>query len=103
MSSRDLRAKAVNPRVSIDISQLKNLSYIKDEKKRIRIGGLTTISGLASSKIVQDHAPILTEAANQLGNPLVRNRATIAGNLADASPAAETTVPLLILDAKVIV
>jgi carbon-monoxide dehydrogenase medium subunit len=98
-----MRAKTLKPEILIDISQLKNLSYIKDEKKRIRIGGLTTISGLASSKIVQDHAPILTEAANQLGNPLVRNRATIAGNLADASPAADTAVPLLVLEATVVI
>lgn len=98
----EMRAGAVQPQVLIDISQLKNLSYIKDEKKRIRIGSLTTISELASSKIVQDHAPILTEAANQLGNPLVRNRATIAGNLADASPAADTAVPLLALEAMII-
>jgi carbon-monoxide dehydrogenase medium subunit len=96
-----MRAKTLKPEILIDISHLKNLSYIKEEKKRIRIGGLTTISELASSKIVQDHAPILTEAANQLGNPLVRNRATIAGNLADASPAADTAVPLLVLDAMV--
>ena len=97
-----MRAKTLKPEILIDISHLKNLSYIKEEKKRIRIGGLTTISELASSKIVQDHAPILTEAANQLGNPLVRNRATIAGNLADASPAADTAVPLLALEAMII-
>ena len=97
-----MRAKTLKPEILIDISHLKNLSYIKEEKKRIRIGSLTTISELASSKIVQDHAPILTEAANQLGNPLVRNRATIAGNLADASPAADTAVPLLALEAMII-
>jgi carbon-monoxide dehydrogenase medium subunit len=98
----DMRAKVVKPDVLIDLSHLKSLSYIKEDKKKIRIGGLTTISELASSKIVQKYAPILSEAAQQLGNPLVRNRATIAGNLADASPAADTTVLLLILDAKVI-
>lgn len=98
----DRRTKAIKPDVLVDISHFKNLSYIKEEKKRIRIGGLTTISEMVSSAILQKCAPILSGAANQLGNPLVRNRATIAGNLADASPAADTSVPLLVLEATVV-
>jgi CO/xanthine dehydrogenase FAD-binding subunit len=98
----DMRAKVATPDVLIDLSHLKSLSYVKEEKKKIRIGGLTTISELASSKMIQKYAPILSEAAQQLGNPLVRNRATIAGNLADASPAADTAVPLLAFEAIVI-
>jgi len=98
----DMRAKILRPDVLIDLSRLKGLSYIKEDKKRIQIGGLTTICELASSKMIEKYAPILSEAANQLGNPFVRNRATIAGNLADASPAADTAVPLLALEAIVI-
>jgi len=98
----DMRARAIKPQALIDISNLKNLSYIKEERKRIRIGGLTTVSELACSKVIQHYVPILSEASNQLGNPLVRNRATIAGNLADASPAADTAVPLLALEAEVL-
>lgn len=99
----DMRAKSIKPQVLIDLSQVKNLSYIREEKKIIRVGALTTISELASSKMIQKYAPILYEAARQIGNPLVRNRATIAGNLADASPAADTAVPLLVLEATVLV
>ena len=97
-----LRTKAIKSDILIDINRLKNLSFIKEEKNRIRIGGLTTIAALATSKVIQKYAPILFDAANQLGNPLVRNRATIAGNLADASPAADIAVPLLALEAKVV-
>jgi carbon-monoxide dehydrogenase medium subunit len=99
----DLRAKAIHPTVVIDLSHLKNLSYIKEEKKKIRIGALTTISDLATSKVIQEYAPVLYEASDRLGNPLVRNRATLAGNLADASPAADTAVPLLALEAFVVI
>ena len=99
----DLRARAVRPEVLIDISHLKSLAYIKEDKKKIHIGALTTVSELASSKIIQKWAPLLSQAANQLGNPLVRNRATIAGNLADGSPAADTAVPLLALEAIVVI
>ena len=99
----DMRDKVTKPGALIDLGQVKNLSYIKEEKRRIRIGALTTISDLASSAVIRKHAPVLYEAARQIGNPLVRNRATIAGNLADASPAADTAVPLLALEAAVLV
>lgn len=97
-----MRSGELKQKVLIDLSQIKILCYIKEEKNRIRMGGLTSISEISSSKIVEKHAPILFEAANQLGNPLVRNRATLAGNLADASPAADTAVPLLVLEATII-
>jgi carbon-monoxide dehydrogenase medium subunit len=99
----DLRARALHKEILIDLSHLKNLSYVKDEKKRIRIGALTTMSEIAASKTIQRGARILSEAVWQIGNPLVRNRATIAGNLADASPAADSAVPLLVLDASVVI
>jgi carbon-monoxide dehydrogenase medium subunit len=98
----NLRARAIQPQVLIDISHFKSLSYVKEEKKRIRIGGLTPIIELASSETIRKVASILSEAADQLGNPLVRNRATIGGNLVHASPAADTAVPLLALEAAVI-
>ena len=99
----DLRAKAFARAALIDLSRLKPLSYIREEKKNIRVGALTTISEIASSKVIQKYSPILAEAARQIGNPLVRNRATIAGNLADASPAADSAVPLLVLEANIVV
>ena len=67
----------------------------------ISIGALTTMTDLASSEIIQKESPILASAARQLGNPLTRNRATIGGNLADASPAADTAPPLLALEATI--
>jgi len=99
----DLRANTLGREALIDLSHLKSLSYIKEEKKRIRIGALTTMSELVASLAIQKHARILHDAVWQIGNPLVRNRATIAGNLADASPAADSAVPLLVLDASVVV
>lgn len=97
-----LRAKVLDPKALIDVAHLKGLSFIKEGKKEIRIGGLTPISELTSSKMIQKYAAILSDAARQLGNPQVRNRATIGGNLADASPAADTAVPLLVLEATVV-
>lgn len=99
----DLRAGAIDPSALIDLSHLKSLSYIKEERRKIRVGALTTISELATSNVIQKNASILSQACHQLGNPLVRNRATLAGNLADASPAADTAVPLLALEAFVLI
>jgi len=99
----DVRMMAVEGRALIDLSRVKNLSYIKEEKKTIRIGALTTMSELVASPVLQKHASLLHDAVWKIGNPLVRNRATIAGNLLDASPAADSAVPLLVLEAKVVV
>jgi carbon-monoxide dehydrogenase medium subunit len=98
----DLRTRAIYPKILIDLSRLSGLSYIKEDNKKIRVGALTPISELTASRIIQKSAPILFQACNQLGNPLVRNRATLAGNLADASPAADTAVPLLALEADLL-
>ncbi len=95
----DLRAKKISPEALIDLSRIDSLSFIEAEEGGIRIGALTTIAEIAASKILRNRAPILCEAARKLGNPLVRNRATLGGNLAKASPAADTAIPLLALDA----
>ena len=99
----DLRAKKVLPKVLIDLSRLESLSFIKAEKGGIRIGALTPIADIAASTLLHKKAPILCEAARHLGNPLVRNRATLGGNLAKASPAADMAVPLLALEAVLVV
>jgi carbon-monoxide dehydrogenase medium subunit len=61
-----------------------------------------TLSALLESQLIADHAPVLRQAAAVFANPLVRNRATLGGNLGDASPAADTAPALLVLDAEVI-
>ena len=99
----DLRGNSLKPQVLIDLSHIKALSYVKQERQKVRIGGLTTLADLVSSAVIREQAPVLYEAARRIGNPLVRNRATLAGNLADASPAADTAVPLLVLDAGILV
>jgi carbon-monoxide dehydrogenase medium subunit len=97
----DLRAKKVSPGALIDFSRIDSLSFIKAEEGGIRIGALTPIAEIATSKILRNRTPILCEAARKLGNPLVRNRATLGGNIANSSPAADTAIPPLALDACV--
>jgi len=96
-----MRAKAISPEFLIDLSSLEELNYIREENGIIAIGALTTISELIAAEIIRNQSPILFSAASLLGNPLTRNRATIGGNLADASPAADMAPPLLVLEALV--
>ena len=96
-----MRGEAISPELLIDLSSLENLNYIREENGIIAIGALTTISKLTASEIIRNQSPILFSAASLLGNPLTRNRATIGGNLADASPAADMAPPLLVLEALV--
>jgi carbon-monoxide dehydrogenase medium subunit len=94
-----MKEKIKSPEFLIDVCDLQELSQIKEENGVISIGAGTTIADVVSSELIERKSPILASASRQLGNPLVRNRATIGGNLADASPAADTAPPLLALEA----
>jgi carbon-monoxide dehydrogenase medium subunit len=85
----------------VDISRLRELRGLHREDGHIVVGGGTTITELLTDPLIAEHGRPLRQAAAKLGNPLVRNRATVAGNLANASPAADTAPPLLALGAEV--
>ena len=97
----EIRSQSASPRWVIDLSGIEALRYLKEERGLIRIGALTTISDLIDSKLIKNRAPLLWEAASHFAGPIVRNRATVGGNLVDASPAADSAVPLLALKAQV--
>jgi carbon-monoxide dehydrogenase medium subunit len=97
----DLRARAVSPKFLVNLQGLEGMAGIEEEKEAVSIGALTTMTELAASGIIKKWAPSLASAALQMGNPLVRNRATLGGNLADASPAADSAPPLLSLEAVI--
>jgi len=110
----DLRGGRHRPAALMDISALAALRGIRHEAGPdggsqggpqsggyIVIGGGTTVATLLHDPLIAQHAAALHQAAAVFASPLVRNRATVAGNLADASPAADTAPPLLVLDAEV--
>lgn len=86
---------------TIDISGIKELAYIIEDSGMVRIGAMTRVSDIGESAVVKKHVPILAEAADQLGSLQIRNLGTIGGNLCNASPAADTAPPLLVLNARV--
>lgn len=97
----DLRGGRYRPSCLINVAGLPELGGIRRENGGLIIGGGVTIAEVLEDPLVAQWAPVLREAAGMLASPLVRNRATVAGNLANASPAADMAPPLLVLDAEV--
>ena len=86
---------------AVDISRLDELRFIEEADGKIRIGAMSTITDLLDSALIRVAASPLYESALEFAGPLVRNRASVAGNLMDASPAADLAPPLLAQDAVV--
>lgn len=97
----DLRSGRRSPKVLMNISDLKELRGINIEGEYVVVGGGVTIGELYKHTLIKQHGQCLHQASAVFANPLVCNRATIGGNLADASPAADTATPLLALGAEV--
>lgn len=86
----------------VDIGRIPGLEYLKEEKGVLRIGGATRESALERSELIATKFPILHDAALVIADPLVRNRATIGGNLAHGDPANDHPAVMLALGATVV-
>ncbi|MFD1040249.1 FAD binding domain-containing protein [Virgibacillus byunsanensis] len=91
----------LRPSVWINIKHLKTLRYIREEMNEIHIGPLTTHTDIATSKLLQEKADVLVEAAKEIGAIQMQNMGTIGGNIGTASPAGDTLPALFVLDAKI--
>jgi carbon-monoxide dehydrogenase medium subunit len=87
----------------VDISDL-DLDYLRMENGHICIGAATSINKIAASPLISSSAyNVFSEAANAHSTTTIRNRATIGGNLCNGSPCADLPLPLLVLDAVLVV
>ena len=98
-----LKYGLVNPKNIIDLSALNELKYIVENKDEIRIGSLTTFDEINTSELIKKKIPSLWAASRNVGTWQIRNLATIGGNLANASPAADSAPPLIVHDASVVI
>ena len=97
-----MKSREVLPEVVISICGVSDLNYISyDQATGLRLGTLTPISAIESSPIIKSKFPVLAEAAGTLGSPVIRQQATIGGNLCNAAPSADTAPALIVLGAKV--
>ncbi|MGA2392956.1 MAG: xanthine dehydrogenase family protein subunit M [Candidatus Lustribacter sp.] len=94
-----MKLRLAAPAVIIDIGAIPGLAGIARDGRRIDIGALTTHATLADSRELARHAPVLWQAANELGDPQVRNRGTVGGACAHGDPSADYPAVMLALDA----
>lgn len=96
-----MRHKTINPVRLIDIKNVKGINSVADNKKHITIGAGVTLNQIAESPLINANFPALARGAYEVGSYQIRNRATLAGNICNSSPAADTVPALLIYDAKI--
>jgi carbon-monoxide dehydrogenase medium subunit len=95
-----IRQAACTPNHIIDLNRISELNYIKEENGFIKIGASTTLNQVTSNPLsAKIHS--LIEAVTIMGSPQIRNRASITGNIANASPAADTAGPLIVHNAEI--
>jgi CO/xanthine dehydrogenase FAD-binding subunit len=99
-----LRDGTLRPRVVVDIKRIAELdSSIRVVGDTLRIGAWTTMTDIAADERIHRDYTALAEGAAVVGSVQIRNRATLAGNVCNASPAADTTPALLVFGAVVVI
>ncbi|MFN8457966.1 MAG: xanthine dehydrogenase family protein subunit M [Anaerolineae bacterium] len=93
-----MNIRLADPGTLIDIGRIKDIKGISVQGNAVRIGALTTHAMVAASK---DVPQVLSEAAGMIGDPQVRNRGTIGGNIAHADPASDLPTVLTALGATI--
>lgn len=98
-----LRDATIRPRVVIDVKRIAELDPgIRQVGDRLVIGATTVMTDIAADERVRRRFAALAEAAAVVGSVQIRNRATLAGNICNASPAADTAPSLLVYGAEVV-
>ena len=88
-----------NPHLLIDITRIEELRKIEEINGSVSIGAAATHSEIAFASLVKKYGKVLSDAASEIGSPQIRNLGTIGGNIVNASPAADTLPPLMVLNA----
>ena len=98
-----LRDGSARPAVVVDVKRIAELRpAIREDQGRLVISAGTVMTDVAADDRVRRLFPALAEAAAVVGSVQIRNRATLAGNVCNASPAADTAPSLLVYDATVV-
>ena len=96
-----VKEKGLTPGYIVDLKRIAGLSGIREEKDgSVAIGALTTMREVETSPVVLKKYPFLAQSAAEVGSVQIRNRATIGGNMANATPSADVAPALLVLEAK---
>src|SRR3990172_198773 len=98
-----LRDGSLRPDVVVDVKRIRELDdEIHERDGRLVIGARAVMTDIAADERIRRDFPALAEAALVVGAVQIRNRATLAGNICNASPAADTAPALLVYEAEVV-
>ncbi|MFQ5851760.1 MAG: FAD binding domain-containing protein [Candidatus Binatia bacterium] len=96
-----IKEKGLVPKYLVDLKKIPALSGIRQKSNgALAIGTLTTMRELETSPIIRERYPFLAQSAAEVGSIQIRNRATIGGNMANATPSADVAPTLLVLEAR---
>jgi carbon-monoxide dehydrogenase medium subunit len=98
-----MKLRLANPEHLIDINDLAELSYIREQDGEIRIGALTRHVDLLKSDLLAERLPLFRDAEQVIADPVVRNRGTIGGSLCQADPAEDLSAVCSAAKAKVVI
>jgi carbon-monoxide dehydrogenase medium subunit len=97
-----MRFRLASPDVLVDIGRIRGLAYVEERGDHLAIGALTREHALEASATVAKSYPLLLDTAKVIADPLVRNKATVGGNLAHADPANDHPATMLAYNAQII-
>jgi carbon-monoxide dehydrogenase medium subunit len=97
-----MRFRLATPEVLIDISRINQLDYVREQDGYLAIGALTRETTLEESPLIAERYPLLLDTAKVIADPLVRQRATVGGNLAHADPANDHPATMLAYAAQIV-
>lgn len=97
-----MKLRLASPPHIVDINRIPGLDYISEIDGSLRIGALVRESDLENSSVVKSRLPILVDTTSVIADPLVRNQATVCGNLAHGDPANDHPATMLALGASMV-
>jgi carbon-monoxide dehydrogenase medium subunit len=97
-----MKLRIARPSRLVDIGRLSELSYVRDAGSQLAIGALTRHADVAGNPLLQEHCPLVSSTAAQIGDPQVRHRGTIGGSLSHGDPASDLPAVMLVLEAELV-
>ena len=98
-----MKLRLARPSVLVDVGRIEELAYVRDAGENIAIGALTRHRDIREDALLREHCPIVPYTASLMGDPQVRHRGTIGGNLAFGDPASDMPALMLTLDADLVI
>jgi carbon-monoxide dehydrogenase medium subunit len=97
-----MKFRLASPALLVDLNRLAGLAYLREEGGWLKIGAMTRESDLDRSDLIHKKYPLLADTAKMIADPVVRNMATVGGNLAHADPANDHPATMLAYGAQVV-